>query len=67
MQKHHILSQVAGYHVEVIKFLPPITITQEDMDWFLTGIEDVPDRHATIPGCGVGNRHEGWAKRTVMA
>jgi len=41
LQKHKILTQVAGYHTEVIKFLPPMTVTKEDMDWFLTAMEDV--------------------------
>src|SRR5204862_3150797 len=36
LQKHRILAQVAGYHTEVIKFLPPITIATEDLDWLLT-------------------------------
>src|SRR5260221_1419461 len=35
MQRHRVLTQVAGYHTEVIKFLPPITIGKEDGDWFL--------------------------------
>ena len=41
LQKHRILTQVAGYHTEVIKFLPPMTVTKEDMDWFLNAMEDV--------------------------
>ena len=32
LQKHRILAQVAGYHTEVIKFLPPITITRQDIE-----------------------------------
>jgi ornithine--oxo-acid transaminase len=41
LQEHRILTQVAGYHTEVIKFLPPITIGKEDLDWFLTAMEKV--------------------------
>ncbi len=41
LQKHRILTQVAGYHTEVIKFLPPMIITKEDLDWFLTAMEKV--------------------------
>jgi ornithine--oxo-acid transaminase len=41
LEKHRILTQVAGYHTEVIKFLPPMTVTKEDMDWFLGAMEDV--------------------------
>lgn len=50
LQKHRILTQVAGYHTEVIKFLPPLTITKEDMDWFLTAMEDVLTDTQKFPG-----------------
>ena len=50
LQKHKILTQVAGFHTEVIKFLPPMVVTKEDMDWFLTAMEDV-----------LGATHEGVA------
>ena len=33
---HRILSQVAGHRVNVVKGLPPLTITEEDVDWFAT-------------------------------
>lgn len=41
LEKHKILTQVAGYHTEVIKFLPPMTVTKADMDWFLGAMEEV--------------------------
>jgi ornithine--oxo-acid transaminase len=41
LHEHRILTQVAGYHTEVIKFLPPMTVTKEDMDWFLGAMEKV--------------------------
>ncbi len=41
LQNHRILTQVAGYHTEVIKFLPPMTITKADLDWFLNAMEQV--------------------------
>jgi len=66
MQKHHILTQVAGYHTEVIKFLPPMIVTKEDMDWFLTGIEDVLADTQRFPGAA-WETVTGLAKRTVMA
>ncbi|HEX4792783.1 MAG TPA: aspartate aminotransferase family protein [Humisphaera sp.] len=66
LQKHRILTQVAGYHVEVIKFLPPITITQEDMDWFLAAMEDVLIDTTRIPGAA-WDTVTGLAKRAIMA
>jgi ornithine--oxo-acid transaminase len=44
LHEHKILTQVAGYHTEVIKFLPPMTVTKEDMDWFLSAMEQVLDK-----------------------
>lgn len=41
LHEHRILTQVAGYHTEVIKFLPPMTITKEDLDWFLSAMDSV--------------------------
>jgi len=50
MQKHRILTQVAGYHTEVIKFLPPMTITMEDCNWFLGAMEEVLSDAQRVPG-----------------
>jgi ornithine--oxo-acid transaminase len=66
LQRHHILTQVAGYHTEVIKFLPPMIATREDMDWFLTGIEDVLDDVQRIPGAA-WDTVSGLAKRAMLA
>ena len=50
LQKHRILTQVAGYHTEVIKFLPPINVTKSDIDWFLAAMQDVLDDTQRVPG-----------------
>jgi len=50
MQEHRILTQVAGYHTEVIKFLPPLIITKEDLDWFLSAIQQVLQNTQRVPG-----------------
>jgi ornithine--oxo-acid transaminase len=39
--RHHILTQVAGDHMAVIKLLPPLTIGDEEVATFLSGFEDV--------------------------
>jgi ornithine--oxo-acid transaminase len=41
LHEHGILAQVAGYHTELIKFLPPINIAEEDMNYFLSAIQKV--------------------------
>jgi ornithine--oxo-acid transaminase len=66
LQKHRILTQVAGYHTEVIKFLPPITIGKEDLDWFLTAIDDVLADTQRFPGAA-WETVTGLAKRVVLA
>ncbi|HTV54688.1 MAG TPA: aspartate aminotransferase family protein [Terriglobia bacterium] len=50
MQEHRILAQVAGYHTEVIKFLPPLTITKDDIDWFLSAMQQVLQNTVRVPG-----------------
>src|SRR5205814_4748100 len=66
LQKHRILSQVAGYHTEVIKFLPPITITKEDLDWFCDAMQSVLDDTQRIPGAAWDTVY-GLAKRAALA
>ena len=43
MHEHRILAQVAGYHTELIKFLPPINIAEEDLEYFLSAMQKVLD------------------------
>jgi ornithine--oxo-acid transaminase len=50
MQEHRILAQVAGYHTEVIKFLPPLIITKQDLDWFLSAMQQVLQNTLRVPG-----------------
>ena len=66
LQKHRILAQVAGYHTEVIKFLPPITATKDDLDWFLGAVGDIFADVQRFPGAA-WETVSGLAKRTVMA
>jgi ornithine--oxo-acid transaminase len=66
LQKHRILAQVAGYHTEVIKFLPPMTVTKEDLDWFLGAMREILADVQRFPGAA-WETVSGLAKRTVMA
>ena len=66
MQKHRILTQVAGYHTEVIKFLPPITINKEELDYFLNAMADVLADTTRVPGAA-WETVMGLAKRTMRA
>jgi ornithine--oxo-acid transaminase len=66
LQRHRILTQVAGYHTEVIKFLPPMIVTQQDMDWFLSAMDDVLADLQRIPGAA-WDTVSGLAKRAMLA
>jgi ornithine--oxo-acid transaminase len=50
MDKHHIITQVAGHHVDVIKLLPPLVIGEDDARWFLTAFEEVLVQMHKFPG-----------------
>lgn len=39
--RHRILTQVSGDHLEVIKLIPPLLITEDDVDRFVTAFTDV--------------------------
>jgi ornithine--oxo-acid transaminase len=59
--KHRILSQVAGYDLPVLKAIPPLVITKQDIDEFVVALEDVI-RKAARP-----TRVAGLALRAVRA
>jgi ornithine--oxo-acid transaminase len=46
---HRILSQVAGHGINVIKAIPPLVVTEEDVDWLVTGLEDTIARAEKMP------------------
>ena len=64
--KHRVLTQVAGYHTEVIKFLPPMTVTRSDMDWFLGAMEQTLADTSKFPG-PAWETVFGLAKRAMLA
>jgi ornithine--oxo-acid transaminase len=46
--RHRILTQVAGHDLAVLKILPPLVVTEEDLDRFIEALDDVI-RKATRP------------------
>lgn len=40
-KQHRILAQVAGHNLSVIKLLPPLVISDDDMTWTVDGFETV--------------------------
>lgn len=43
LQKHRILTQVSGDHLEVIKLIPPLTVGEREVDRFVTAFTAVMD------------------------
>ncbi|MFQ5937386.1 MAG: aspartate aminotransferase family protein, partial [Acidiferrobacterales bacterium] len=39
--RHRILSQVAGHGMHVVKFIPPLTLTDDDCRWIVEAVSDV--------------------------
>ena len=48
--RHRILSQVAANNMHVVKFLPPLTLTQEDRRWIVSACENVIADCHKVPG-----------------
>ena len=50
LDRHRILTQVAGHHLDVIKFLPPLVLGREDSERFLAALEEVLEECHRFPG-----------------
>ena len=46
---HRILTQVAGHGVNVIKILPPLTLSEDDVDLFVDALDETLRRAQKIP------------------
>jgi ornithine--oxo-acid transaminase len=47
--EHRILTQVAGHDSNVIKILPPLVLSEADVDWFVGALEQTLDRAQRLP------------------
>src|SRR3954470_24172441 len=45
---HHILAQVAGHHMNVVKALPPLVTSEEDIERFASALDDVIGRFESL-------------------
>ncbi len=50
LKDHHILAQVAGHHMDVIKFIPPLTVTADDIDHLVQSLDTVIAACHRFPG-----------------
>ncbi|MBD2231154.1 aspartate aminotransferase family protein [Phormidium tenue] len=48
--RHRVLSQVAGYGMNVVKFIPPLTLQESDRRWIVEAVTDVVADAHRVPG-----------------
>lgn len=50
LEKHAVLTQVAGSNQDVLKIAPSLVITREDIDWFVRALDEVLASAHKFPG-----------------
>jgi ornithine--oxo-acid transaminase len=50
LEKHAVLSQVAGSNQDVLKVAPAFVVTREDCDWYVRALDDVLAAAHKFPG-----------------
>jgi ornithine--oxo-acid transaminase len=40
-REHRILTQVAGHHMNIVKALPPLNVSEDQLRWFAGALEEV--------------------------
>ena len=58
-----LLSQVAGYGMNVVKFLPPLVISDDDRRWMVAAVMDVVADAHKVPRCRLGFLVKPWQLR----
>ena len=62
-REHHILSQVAGHGINVLKGLPPLVIGESDVDWFADALGDVLVKAQKLSRAALGFAARAVARR----
>jgi len=60
-REHHILSQVAGHRINVLKGLPPLVLAEADVEWFADALDDVLAKTRRLSRAAIG-----FARRAVF-
>lgn len=50
LAKHRILTQVSGHHQDIVKLIPPLTLTKEHIDYFIKSLDEVLSECDSITG-----------------
>ena len=56
LSEHHVLAQVAGHHLDVIKLLPSLVIDRNDVDYLVQAFDHVIERLPPLSRPGLGSR-----------
>jgi ornithine--oxo-acid transaminase len=70
---HRILSQVAGHGLNVIKAIPPLVVSEDDLDWFVSALEETIGKAEHMPralvrfALGAARAGRGPRRRLVRA
>jgi len=48
-REHHILSQVAGHKIPVLKGIPPLPLSDADLDWFAEALDQTIRKAQRLP------------------
>ncbi len=50
LSRHRILTQVAGHNMDVIKILPPLIISEKEVDYFVKAFDEALEGCRRFPG-----------------
>ena len=50
MAKHRVLTQVAGHNIDLVKLLPPLVVTEADVEYFAKSLAEVVADCHKFPG-----------------
>jgi ornithine--oxo-acid transaminase len=48
-KEHRIVSQVAGHRIPVVKGIPPLTVSESDLDWFAEALDETIRKAQRLP------------------
>lgn len=66
IRDHGILSQTSGHNQDIVKFLPPIVLSDDDISYFLNSFRQVMELVHTVPG-GIWDLGKTLAKAALSA